>query len=192
MTSHSKYNAANRISEVYNKISDFDIFSGLEIVVPKAKGLREEINKYRKKVAVLLVHGGDREIDREALSDSRVDILAHPGEIDQVMAKLACENGVALDFNLGAVINLRGNPRAQAISSMRGSLRLAKKYRVPMVLTSNALSHYDLRAPREMVALAMLFGMSMGEAISALSTTPRNILQRRRLGFVMEGVEVVR
>ncbi len=62
---------------------------------------------------------------------------------------------------------------------MRLNLKLVRKYKAPMILTSNACSIYDLRAPREMIALASLFGMEREEATSALSDSPQGILEKR-------------
>ena len=47
------------------------------------------------------------------------------------------------------------------------------------ILTSNACSIYGLRAPRELIALAALFGMRRKEAVRALSDVPLSILERR-------------
>jgi ribonuclease P/MRP protein subunit RPP1 len=65
------------------------------------------------------------------------------------------------------------------MGKMRENLKLARRYNAPMILTSNAHSIYDLRAPREMIALATLFGMSKEEATSALCDIPRGVLEKR-------------
>jgi len=174
--------------------------SGVEIVATSTTELKKRIGEYRPKVEVLLVHGGDAKINRSAVEDSRVDVLAHPVgkdyEFNHILAKLAAKNDVAIEFNMDALIHLRGNPRIRALSGFQRNLKLARKYDVPMILASNAKSCYDLRAPREMIALASLFGMSEEEAIQALSTTPLRIVEtnrkRKSPEYIMEGVEIVR
>lgn len=111
--------------------------------------------------------------------------MAHPcgtkedGVLNHVLARHAAENSVAIDFNMNGIIYNRRGDRARIIGKMRDNLKLLRKYKAPMILTSNARSVYDLRAPREMIALAAMFGMSKEEATSALSDIPRDILARR-------------
>jgi len=141
---------------------------------------------------VLSVHGGNEKINRAALESPLVDILAHPGErLNQVLMRFASENRVAIEFNLDSIIKLRGRERVKALAIFRHNLKLARKYDAPMLLTSNAQSIYDLRAPREMIALASVFGMSEEEGTSALSVVPEEILRRRSDNRIMDGVEVV-
>ncbi len=174
--------------------------SGVEIVATRTAELKKKIEEYRPKVEILLVHGGDVKINRAAVEDPRVDILAHPigrnNEFNHILAKLAAKNDVAIEFNMDVLIHLRGNPRIYALSDFQHNLKLARKYDVPIILASNAMSCYDLRAPKEMVALASLFGMSEEEAILALSTTPMKIIEtnrkRKSPEYVIEGVEIVK
>ncbi len=160
-------------------------FSGIEIRANSVGDLKRKIKLYHGKVAVLAVHGGNDKINRAALEDHRVDVLAHPsgekreGALNHVLAKLAAKNGVAIEFNLNAIINSRKGERARVLLKMRSNLKLVRKYKAPMILTSNACSIYDLRAPREMIALASLFGMEREEATSALSDFPQGILEKR-------------
>ncbi|MEM2934585.1 MAG: RNase P subunit p30 family protein [Methanocellales archaeon] len=158
------------------------ILLGVEIKASIERELLSKIAAFRPKVDVLLVHASTEEINRIALGDSRVDILAHPeqakGGINHVLAKIASENQVALEFNLNALIHARGGMRSRLLSNLKKNFELAKKFEAPIVLTSGARSHYDLRAPREMAALAGLFGMSRAEAFQSLSQVPERILRR--------------
>lgn len=185
-------------SDYWNEFSG--AISGVEIVATSATELKKKIGEYRPKVEVLLVHGGDAKINRSAVEDPRVDVLAHPVgrdyEFNHILAKLAAKNDVAIEFNMDALIHLRGNPRIRILSGFQHNLKLARKYGASMILTSNAKSCYDLRAPREMIAMTSLFGMSEKEAIQALSITPLRIVEinrkRKRPEYIMEGVEIVR
>ncbi len=168
------------------------IYSGIEIIAKNPHHLRQIVQKHRAKVCVLSVHGGNEKINRAALESPLVDILAHPGErLNQVLMRFAAENQVAIEFNLDSIIKLRGKERVRVLAIFRHNLKLARKYDAPMILTSNAQSVYDLRAPREMIALASVFGMTEDEGIASLSTVPEEILRRRSNNRIMEGVEVV-
>ncbi|MCD5409666.1 MAG: ribonuclease P [Methanocellales archaeon] len=191
ITNHSGY---------WNEVAGDSIINGIEIVASNPAELRKNIEKYRPRVDILLVHGGDPKINRAAVENACVDILAHPeiGKADgfnHVLAKSAADNDVAIEFNLDALIRLRGGARVRALSDFRRNLKLARKFDVSVVLTSNAKSHYDMRAPREMIALAGLFGMTEEEAIQALSMVPVRIIEqnrKKRQDYIRDGVEVVR
>ncbi len=178
------------------KPRDFEIYAGIEIQANNVSKLNKYINMSINKVDIITVSGGDENINREAVEDGRVDILAHPASqgkpLNHVLSKAASDNGVAIDFNIDALIRHRGGSRVRILSALRQNARLARKFDVPMVITSNARSHYDLRGPREMMALGMLMGMSWEEALHALSTVPGSIINRNRNNNrIMDGVEVI-
>ncbi|MEA1906635.1 MAG: RNase P subunit p30 family protein, partial [Euryarchaeota archaeon] len=168
------------------------VYSGIEIVAKNPTHLMQMIRKHRAKVCVLSVHGGREKINRAAVENRDVDVLSHPGEkLNQVLMRFASENLVAIEFDMGSIIRLRGAGRVRVIAEFRHNLRLARKYGAHTILTSNAQSIYDLRAPREMIALAGIFGMTAEEAIAALSAVPEEIIRRGSRNWVMEGVEIV-
>ncbi len=176
----------------------FEVFRGIEIVSANASKLHGLIGKYRNSVDVLVVHGGDENINRAAVENRNVDILAHPqtpkdSGFNHVLARSASENNVAIEFNLDAIFKGRGGRRVHALSHFRKNVEIARKFDVPIILTSNAASCFDLRAPREMMALAGLFGMDKNEAISAISTVPSRIIARNKpkSGFIRQGVEII-
>jgi ribonuclease P/MRP protein subunit RPP1 len=194
ITNHSNTGVAPMASAT----EDFEIFRGIEIVATNPQKLHGLIGKYRKNVDVLIVHGGNEKINRAAVENPNVDVLAHPqmgrhSGLNHVLAKSANENNVAIEFNLDAIIKGRGGRRVQTLSNFRTNLNIARKYDLPMLLTSSASSYFDLRAPREMIAIAGLFGMGKDEAVSALSLTTERIIKNKRSkpGFIREGVEVL-
>ncbi|WP_340818795.1 ribonuclease P protein component 3 [Methanolobus sp. WCC4] len=179
-------------------IDGLDIISGVELRTENASKLHGLVGKFRQTVDVIVVHGGSESINRAAVENSNVDILSNFGSmkdngLNHVLAKSASDNDVAISFDLSHIIGLRGGRRVRALSNFRNDLRIIRKYDVPFVLTSNAGSLYDMRAPRELMALASLFGMTREEALKGLSDVPENILKRNRPSenHVFEGVEIV-
>jgi RNase P/RNase MRP subunit p30 len=73
---------------------------------------------------------------------------------------------------------------------------VAREFHVPIVLSSGAGEMILLRMPREMAALAGLFGLPEAEAVAAVSRVPADLVRRNRLklgsGFVAPGIRVVR
>lgn len=167
---------------------NFSIYSGVEITGRPLR-IREEIRKHKSEIITVL--GGHEELNRAALETEGLDILLQPQEFNNVLAKEAGDNSIAIGFNLGSLIHLRGEARVRELMFMRTNLRHARKYNLSMILTCNAHSIYDLRSPREMVALAGLFGMTQREAVDAMSTTPLEILRRKSPDYIQEGIEIV-
>jgi len=173
-----------------------EVVQGVEVVARDANDLRRQVDRLRKRVRVLAVHGGDAAINRAACEEGRVDILMHPqdgktGGINHVLARLAADKGVAIGFELLPVIHSRGGSRVKTLSSYRSNLALAKKYGAPFVVVSGAMSCYDMRDVRAALSLCRLFGMGERDAIRGLSLYPSEILRRRSPGYIMEGVQVI-
>ncbi|HEQ78594.1 MAG TPA: hypothetical protein ENI78_03110, partial [Euryarchaeota archaeon] len=80
-----------------------DFISGIELTARNKRELIREIIS-SKKFDIIVVHGGRAEINRSAVSDSRVDVLAHPwlgrrdSGVDAVVAREAADNGVAIEL----------------------------------------------------------------------------------------------
>lgn len=178
-------------------IESFEVYHGIEVVAKNANDLRRLVDKNRNRADILLVHGGDEAINRAACEDSRVDILTHPHEgsktsgINHIIAKLAADKKVAIEFDLHPIIFNRGGSRVRTLSYYRTNLGLVKKYDAPYVITSGAMSIYDVRDIRSVMALCAIFGMTQDDVIKGLSYYPAQIIKRNSPGYVMEGVEIV-
>jgi len=177
-------------NEKTNFPEDFSIYRGVKIQA-KPSRIREEIRKYKDSDHILIVEGGEDEINRAAVETEGLDILLHPLEFNNVLAKAASDNSVSIGFNLGLLIWLQGVERVRELKTMRINLKHARKYKLQLILTSAANSIYDMRAPREMVAISSLFGMTEKEAVDAMSAAPLNILRRKSLNFIQEGIEII-
>jgi ribonuclease P/MRP protein subunit RPP1 len=171
-----------------------DVVPGIEIRSDdpgQASGL---VGNYRSKRTILCVHGGS--LNRFAVEQPAVDVLAHPmddGDVNHVLAKTAAENGVRLEFNLARVLRAEGGERVEAIRGLRKLRELVEKYDAPYVVSADACSHLQLRAPRELLAVGETVGFDR-EAIEAGLNAWGELAERnrrRRSGAVVEpGVRV--
>lgn len=178
--------------------NEFEVFKGIELVEENPSKLHGLIGKFRKSVNVLIVHGGSETINRAALENPRVDILNHPAfdrsnGLNQVLVKAAAENDVAIGLTLRPLLHSRGPRRVRLLSDLRANLDLARKYDVSLLLSSDAMSCFDLRSPMETLALAEICGLEEDEAIEAITTVPEKIISRNRPnpGYIREGIEVL-
>jgi ribonuclease P/MRP protein subunit RPP1 len=183
---------------IMNPFDGFEIFRGIELVEENPFKLQGLIGKFRNSVDVLIVHGGSETVNRSALENPKVDILNHPSfdrsnGLNQVLAKAASDNEVAIGMTMRPLLNLRGSRRIRMLSNLRANLDLARKYEVPLIISSDAMSCFDLRSPMEALALAEICGFEEYEAVEAMSAVPEKIISRRRpgSGYIREGVEVL-
>jgi ribonuclease P/MRP protein subunit RPP1 len=187
-----------QIKEVSRKVG-IEIFLGF-----KARNIKELnfLAKMRREFDLLLVKGGDLSLNRAAVETPEVDILAHPelGRSDSgfnhVLAKLASKNGVAIEINFREILTSSGVTRSMILAHMRENIKLAKKYKVPIVLCSGAISNWELRSPFCLISMATQLGLELKEAKLAISKIPEKMvekaLERRSPNWVMPGVKLIR
>jgi ribonuclease P/MRP protein subunit RPP1 len=180
--------------EAAKNIRRIDVAWGIEVVSASTKGLQNQISSVRDQVDFLSVHGGTEVINRAACEDPSVDMLAHPDCCGQSLSiaavRAASQNEVAIGFDLRPMIQLRGGPRSKWLTIFRRNLELARKFDLEMIINTDARSHLDLRAPREMITLAKLAGMEQEEAEAALMY-PQNIIELNRKRWAGPGVELL-
>ena len=172
----------------------------VEIEAKNQEDLKKQVQNFRKKADVILVHGGDLKINRAATEDPRVDILSHPyrsrfdSGINHVLAVKAVENSVAIEINLKYFLLTRSNQQYRVLNQFRQIMKLHRKYELPVIITSDSSSFYGLRNPRDIMALAACFGMTKDEAFNALSKTPQEIIYRNKIrnDVIVPGARLVK
>ena len=182
-----------------NPQDDFSIWTGVEIYAKNPDDLRKKVQKFRERSDVVIVNGGDIKINRAACEDPRVDILAHPYKnrrdsgINHVLAKKASENNVAIELSINPMIKTRLSLRAKILSQFRQILKLQRKFKFPLIITSNAYSLYDLRTPEDIIAFAGCLEMTHDEIISSLSKNPADIIKRSRIrkNVIVQGARTI-
>jgi len=154
------------IGETYG----IDVVTGVEIRASNPSRASGFVGNHRETVTVVAVHGGDPAINRFAVEQPAVDVLAHPmagdGDFNHVLARAAADNGVRVELSLGAVLRERGGSRVRALRDLRKLCELLEQYDTPYVVSADPTSHLQIRAPRELRAVGETVGLS-GEQIEA-------------------------
>lgn len=180
------------------KTKDFDVVRAVEIKVETPNELGSMLDRVRKKAEIIIVRGGDAEINRAAVATNQVDILSHPetqrndSGIDPIMAKAAADNNVCIELNFRQILNSYRKSRVHTLAHMRQNLKLANKYGFPIAITSGAYSKWELRAPRELAAFGVNIGMELEDSFRSLEAL-RIDANRQKLNqdWVMPGVTMV-
>jgi ribonuclease P/MRP protein subunit RPP1 len=180
--------------EASGNVRGIEVAFGLEVQAPNPKVLRSRISSSRQKYHFIAVHGGPDEINRAACEDPSVDVLLHPEEsrhgLSIAAARSAKLNQVAMGFDLSPLIRHRGPARSRWLEVLKKTLILARKFDLGIMITAGPRSHLGLRAPRDLMAMAMLAGFEEEEFWDAMAL-PHEILELNRRVWAGPGVEVL-
>jgi ribonuclease P/MRP protein subunit RPP1 len=143
---------------------DIDVVTGVEIRASDPSRASGFVGSHRETVTVVAVHGGDPAINRFAVEQPAVDVLAHPmsgdGDFNHVLARAAAENGVRVELSLAPVLRQQGGSRVRALQDLRKLYELVEQYDTPYVVSADPTSHLQVRAPRELRAVGEAVGVS--------------------------------
>ena len=132
------------------------------------KDLRKEI---MNKKGLVIVQGGDLEINRFVVENMKVDILLSPEKnskkdlmfsrrsgLNQVLCKLAAKNDVAIGFDFSYLLNSSGKEQSIILGRMKQNVKFCKKYGVKMIFSSFARDKYELRSEDYLKIFARILG----------------------------------
>ncbi|MEM5882619.1 MAG: RNase P subunit p30 family protein [Candidatus Aenigmatarchaeota archaeon] len=176
-----------------------EIFLGFE-----ARNLKELkiLVKRRRDFDVLLVRGGDLELNRKACETPEVDVLTHPelgrqdSGLNHVLAKLAAKNFTTIEINFREIMFTTKKTRCLVLRNVQQNVKLAKKYKAPLIICSGAINHFEMRDPYSLISLGCELGLELKEAKQAISKVPQEIIkkikERKSENWIMPGVKVIK
>jgi ribonuclease P/MRP protein subunit RPP1 len=182
-----------RVAEKYG----VDVVDGVEVRAEDPSRASGFVGNHRDRQTIVVVHGGSEAINRFAVEQPAVDVLAHPmsgeGDFNHVLARAARENDVRVEFSFAHVCRRDGGERVQALRNLRKLRELVVQYDVPYVVSADPRSHLQLRAPRELAALGELVGFDRERVESGLAEWGRLAERNRHRqsdAFVQPGVTI--
>lgn len=182
------------IAETY----DVDVVPAVEIRADDPSQASGYLGSHREHSTLVVVHGGTRALNRFAVEQSAVDVLAHPmvgdGDFNHVLAQEALDHGVRVEFNLRGVLRDAGGTRVQTLSNLRKLREIVEYYGVPYVVSADPTTHLQLRSPREVEALGDAIGFTSEEIRAGLAEWGRlaeRNRERQSEAFVQPGVRRV-
>jgi ribonuclease P/MRP protein subunit RPP1 len=179
-----------------------DFASRIDLRPRTPNELMRQLRRMRRKFEVVCVNCENKAVARQAAKDRRVDLLSFPlldfrrRFFDRSEAELARSSLAALEVDVKPLLVLEGPARVRLLSSLRREAAIAKDFHVPLVVSSGVAGELLLRKPREMAALAFLFGLDEVSALDAVSQSANAIVKRNReklsAKFVAPGIRVVK
>ncbi|MFD1571936.1 RNase P subunit p30 family protein [Halorubrum laminariae] len=173
-----------------------DVVDAVEIDADDPTSASGSVGNYRPERTVVCLVGGDDALNRFAVEEPRVDVLVRPmagsGEFNHVLAKAARDNGVHVEFDLGPLFRETGGKRVRALADLRKLREIVTNYDAPHVVSANATSHLELRAPREVVAAAEAVGFDpewVRDGLDAWDEIAARTRERRSEAFIAPGVQ---
>ena len=174
---------------------DIDVVTGVEIRAPDPSRASGFLGGHRDQQTIVAVHGGTPAINRFAVEQQAVDVLAHPmvgdGDFNHVLAREAANNGVRVEVSLRRLLQTQGGPRVQALQDLQKLTDLLTYYETPFVVSGDPTSHIQLRAPGELQSLGQLVGLTdeqIADGLCEWSHLASRNRQRHAPEFVQPGV----
>ena len=173
-----------------------DVVPAVEVVADDPSSASGSVGNFRPDYPLVLVRGGTDALNRFAVEQDRVDVLARPmagdGDFNHVLAKAAREHGTRVEFDFGPVLRESGGSRVRALKDLRKLRELVAQYDAPFVVSARPASHLELRAPRELAAVGEAAGFTAERVRSGLAEWGRlaeRNRERRSGEFISPGVE---
>ncbi len=107
-----------------------------------------------------------------------VNALPVPGfSRDDGLIRAVAENEKAFEIPISTLLCSKHVFRAKAISQLKEFARRCNKLGAKMVFTSRAREEWDLKSPREIIAIASLLGLAREQAAAAIGKNAMGILE---------------
>lgn len=190
------------IKTLQKEFLNIDLVTRVDLSPKNSGELLRLLSKVRWKFEVVAVECVTREITIQAAKDRRVDLLSFAPQdptkhfFGDSEAKLASEKSAALEVNMSALLYSTGRLRINLLKVLRREVSVARKYSVPIVISSGASKPSMLRRPEDYAFLAYLIDLDLHSAKQALSENPKTIVERNRKklneNYVCPGVYIVR
>ena len=133
--------------------------------------------KHLPKADVIFARGGSVKKNRKFLNLPRVDVLSCPYPFDSVQARMAAEHNIALELCFAEIRTTYGYVRARILDCLLKTVRLARKYHAPLVITSGASCAEEVISPRQLVAFGRVLELGYPEAKASIYAIPKRVLE---------------
>lgn len=179
-----------------------DLVTRVDFAPRNPRELLDNLRHFRRRFEVVSVACLSKPVARQAAKDRRVDLLCFPATdprkrfFDYAEAELASKALSSLEIDMAPLLSSRGFSRTRLLSCLRKETTIAKKFGVPIIISSGATNEHLIRGPHDYAALGTLFDMPTPLGLRALSETPVTIVKRNREklspDYVAQGIRVIR
>ena len=162
---------------------------GNAVVLPRFSiESRQDLNKAAAQAGACIVFSKSGDLLRKTVSLSRSPMLVDAFSVpnfyrdEGLIRAIAQENSSRpVGFELACSQFLRCSFvfRARFVSQATSFVKKCFKLDAPVIVTSGAVDDFELKSPRETIALAELFGFSQMQASAAISRLPLKFISQQ-------------
>ena len=176
-----------------------ELSMGINILNANSNEIRKIINKYRNKSNYISCLGGDLKVNRSVCENRRIDVLSRPyykrkdSGMNHVLAKEAQRNNVAIELCFRDILNNRLKYRARVISSFKEIMMFHRKFKFPLILTTDSKLIYHVRSTRDIAAFFKSIGFTDEEIYNGFYYYPKKIVDynNERHEMIVKGVKLI-
>lgn len=176
--------------------NDIGIYCRSDIIAESEWKAKKLLQKLRSKVDLLCLTCINRRISRLAARDGRVDLMYFPNPLlfDLKQARMASHKDKILEIRIRDIL-FSPKPLHRNLAEHQRMIALALQYNLPIIISSGAKHPFEMRAPKDLIALAQLLQLPEEKAIESITTIPMQRLKinREKLSknFIYPGVKIV-
>jgi ribonuclease P/MRP protein subunit RPP1 len=196
-----KQDTINRLRQAAEEFS-LDFVTRLNLEPKSSNELLSGLRRFRRMFEVIAVVCNSKNMARLAAKDTRVDLLCFrtfdPKKrfFDRAEAELASKSSASFEIDMAAILGSEGFVRIRFLSCLRREVETARKFNVPVVISSGAADALFLRKPQDYASLAFLFSMDLSPHMEAFSKNPIGLVERNRkkqsAEYVAPGIRIVK
>ena len=177
-----------------------EIDMGINLRNSNSGEMQRAAKKYRNKTNMISCLGGDLKLNRSCVESYNLDVLSRPyfkrrdSGMNHVLAKEAVKHNVAVELCFRDILHNHLKYRANVIASFKEILMFHRKFKFPLVLTTDSKSIYDIRSTRDIAAFFKSIGFTDQEIINGFYYYPKQIIDfnKERDSMVVQGVKVIK
>ncbi|HML02558.1 MAG TPA: RNase P subunit p30 family protein [Candidatus Bathyarchaeia archaeon] len=184
------------------KYVDIDLVTRVDLEPNSSKELLLQLRRCRRRFELISIACWHKPVARQAAKDRRVDLIYFSSLdfrrrfFDSAEAELSANALAALEIDMSPLLLTTSYERIRLLSYLRREVALAKKFSIPVILSSGVSSEFFMRGPRDLAALAYLFDVPSDVALKYLSENPLKIVTRNRTKlsstYIAPGLRVIR
>ena len=160
------------------------------VIYPKKVNELKILVKKNKNADFLLLNRPNEKIQKVAIQRCEVDGIN--AFVKYPFIKEMARKNIALIVSFNSLLN--STNLEKTLGLMRRTIKLAKKYKTPIVIVSGSQNKWEMRSSSELIAFGEILGLNKGQAKKALSNFQQKIIKRQKLKksgkYIRPGVEI--
>lgn len=183
-------------------IKDDSVVKRLDLDPRNQNQLNQSLRSNRRRTEIIVVNCRSKAVARQAGRDNRVDLVTYPltdkwkdNHLDRQQAGLMRDSGAGYLINASELLSSDAYILRKRIEFIKRNLENASKKGLPIVVSSFASNHLELRDPYGLASLLSLLDVDEEYAVDMVSSIPYRLVEANREklkdSYIQDGVWVI-